>query len=78
MPYPTQPMTPDELESYVDAAAAATGVSLPADICPGVLTYFGLLHKAAQQVMALDLPMTEEVAPAYSADASHPASNDGN
>ena len=76
MSHATEAMTPDELESYVDAAAAATGISLPADIRPGVLTYFGLLHKAAQQVMAMELPMTEEVAPAYSADASHPASND--
>lgn len=70
-------MTPEELETYVDAAAAAAGINLPADIRPGVLTYFGLLHKAAQQVMALELPMTEEIAPTYSADASHPASSDG-
>ena len=70
-------MTPDELRTYVDAAATAAGITLPDDIRPGVLAYFGLLEKAAQQVMALDLPMTEEIAPAYAADASHPASDDG-
>ena len=55
-------MTPDRIESYVDAAAAALGLRLRADHRPGVLRYFALAAEFAALVEAVPLQAQDEAA----------------
>ncbi len=48
-------MTPVQTEAYVDAAAAALGLSLRPDHRPGVLRYFALAAEMAALVEAVPL-----------------------
>ena len=58
-------MTPAQIESYVDAAAAATGLSLRRDHRPGVLRYFALAAEFAALVEAAPLAMHDESAQTF-------------
>ena len=58
-------MQPKEVESYVDAAAAALGLPLLAEHRPGVLHYFALAAALAEQVMALPLDRDDEPATVF-------------
>ena len=57
-------MTPSEIETYVDAAAAALGLKLRSDQRPGVLRYFALAAEFAALVEAV--PLSERDEPALS------------
>jgi hypothetical protein len=58
-------MTPQQIEAYVDAAAAALGLPLAAEHRPGVLHYFGLAASLADLVNGLALTAADEPAGAF-------------
>ena len=58
-------MTPAQIESYVDAAAAALKLSLAAEHRPGVLHYFALAASMAELVGAHPLAITDDPAEAF-------------
>ena len=55
-------MTPAQIESYVDAAAAALNLPLRRDHRPGVLRYFALAAEFAALVEAVPLAPQDEAA----------------
>ena len=55
-------MTAEEIEAYVDAAAAAVGLKLDAAHRPGVLRYFALAASMADQVTGEPLGSGDEPA----------------
>lgn len=58
-------MTPQEAEKYVDAAAAAVGLTLRADHRSGVLRYFQLAAGFAAVVEAVPLASHHESAVSF-------------
>ncbi|MEP7100271.1 MAG: AtzG-like protein [Burkholderiales bacterium] len=58
-------MTPAQIESYVDAAAAALQLPLAAEHRPGVLSYFALAASMAELVGAHPLGVTDDPAEAF-------------
>jgi hypothetical protein len=58
-------MHSSEIESYVDAAAAALALPLAAEHRPGVLRYFALAAGMAELVMAQALRADDEPAPQF-------------
>jgi len=58
-------MHPAQIESYVDAAAAALALPLAAEHRPGVLAYFALAAGMAELVMAQTLRGDDEPAPQF-------------
>ena len=58
-------MTPSEIETYVDASAAALGLKLRPDQRPGVLRYFALAASMAELVNAHPLALADEPAPVF-------------
>ncbi|MEJ8815738.1 DUF4089 domain-containing protein [Variovorax ureilyticus] len=59
-------MTPVQIETYVDAAAAALGLRLRPDHRPGVLRYFALAADLAAVIDAVPLAPHHEPAVAFS------------
>ena len=55
-------MTPAQIETYVDAAAAALNLPLRRDFRPGVLRYFGVAADFAAVVEAVPLAPHDEPA----------------
>jgi len=55
-------MTPEQIESYVDATSAALGLRLRADHRPGVVRFFGLAAEFAALVEAVPLSTHDEPA----------------
>ncbi len=64
MPMPA-PMTPTEIENYVDAAAAALKLPLSVEHRPGVLNYFGLASSLADLVAAHPMGITDDPAESF-------------
>ncbi len=62
-------MTPEQIEAYVDAAAAALALPIAPAHRPGVLTYFALAAGMADLVGAHPLGITDDPAAAGMADA---------
>lgn len=58
-------MTPQQVEAYVDAAAAALDVPLQPEHRPGVLRYFALAAEMADSVNQFPLTVQDEPAPAF-------------
>ena len=58
-------MQNEQLEAYVDAAAAAVGLDIVAAHRPGVVHYLGLAAAMAERVMALPLGIDAEPAPVF-------------
>lgn len=58
-------MQPREIESYVDAAAAALHLPIAAEHRPGVLHHFALAADMAELVMAQALRPDDEPAPQF-------------
>ncbi len=58
-------MTPAQIETYVDAAAAALQLPLAAEHRPGVLGYFALAASMADLVGAHPLAITDDPAEAF-------------
>jgi len=58
-------MTPQQTESFVDAAAAALGLPLQAEHRAGVLHYFALAAAMAELVNALALTAGDEPAEVF-------------
>ena len=58
-------MSPQSIEAYVEAAAAALEVPLAPEHRPGVLSYFALAAGLAELVMALPLGRDDDPAPAF-------------
>ena len=58
-------MTPQQIETYVDAVAAATGLPLRAEHRPGVLHYFALAASLAELVNGLELTVADEPAEVF-------------
>ena len=58
-------MTPAQIETYVDAAAAALQLPLAAEHRPGVLNYFALAASMAELVGAHPLGVTDDPAEAF-------------
>jgi hypothetical protein len=58
-------MTPTQIETYVDAAAAALGLPLRADHRPGVLRYFALAAELAVLVEAVPLAAHDDAATVF-------------
>jgi len=58
-------MTADEIDSYVDAAAAVLGLPLDPRHRPGVVRYFTLAASMAAQLDAVDLGVSDEPAEAF-------------
>jgi Protein of unknown function (DUF4089) len=58
-------MTPAQIETYVDAAAAALQLPLAAEHRPGVLHYFALAASMAELVGAHPLAITDDPAEAF-------------
>ena len=58
-------MTPEQIESYVDAAAVALGLSIAPAHRPGVLNYFALAAGMAELVGAHPLAITDDPAEAF-------------
>jgi hypothetical protein len=58
-------MRPDQLEAYVDAAAAALQLPLASEHRPGVLRYVALAALMAEQVYGLALTSGDEAAPQF-------------
>lgn len=58
-------MTPEQIETYVDAAAALMALPLSAAHRPGVLRYFTLAAGFAEQVAALPLGVHDDPAEAF-------------
>ncbi|MBC7715996.1 MAG: DUF4089 domain-containing protein [Pseudorhodobacter sp.] len=59
------PMTPTEIENYVDAAAAALNLPLSPEHRPGVLHYFALASGLADLVAAHPLGVTDDPAESF-------------
>jgi hypothetical protein len=59
-------MTPAQIESYVDATAAALGLRLRPDHRPGVVRYFKLAAEFAALVEAVPLGEHDEPAVTFS------------
>ena len=59
------PMTPSEIENYVDAAAAALKLPLAAEHRPGVLNYFALASSLADLVAAQPLGVADDPAESF-------------
>ncbi len=66
-------MTPAQLETYVDAAAAALQLPLAAEHRAGVLHYFALAASMAELVGAHPLGITDDPAEAFVPIAPHSA-----
>lgn len=58
-------MRAEQIEAYVDAAAAALDLPLAPEHRPGVLRYFGLAAEMAELVNALPLTVQDEPAEAF-------------
>lgn len=58
-------MSPSQIETYVDAAAAALALPLAPEHRPGVLRYFGLAAEMAALVDGLPLSVHDEPAEAF-------------
>ena len=58
-------MTPEQIEAYVDAAAAALQLPLSPAHRPGVLHYFALAASMAERVAAQPLGTTDEPAETF-------------
>lgn len=58
-------MTPEQIENYVDAAAALLALPLSAEHRPGVLRYFTLAASLAEQVAAHPLGVHDDPAEAF-------------
>ena len=58
-------MTPAQIESYVDAAAAALALPIAPAHRPGVLTYFALAAGMADLVGAHPLAISDDPAEAF-------------
>jgi hypothetical protein len=58
-------MSPSQIETYVDAAAAALALPLAPEHRPGVLRYFGLAAEMAALVDGLPLAVHDEPAEAF-------------
>ena len=58
-------MQPEEIQSYVDAAAAALALPVAAEHRPGVHHYFALAASMAELVMAQALRPDDEPAPQF-------------
>ncbi len=58
-------MHSDQIEAYVDAAAAALNLPLAPEHRPGVLMYFELAASLAELVMAQPLRAEDEPAPVF-------------
>jgi len=58
-------MRADQIEAYVDAAAAALSLELAAAYRPGVQRYVALAALMAEQVEALALGLDDEPAPQF-------------
>jgi hypothetical protein len=69
-------VTPEAIEAYVDAAAAALELPLAAAHRPGVLKYFALAASMAEKVNAHPLALTDEPAPIF-VPVSQPTSSSG-
>lgn len=54
-----------QIESYVDAAAAALSLDIAAEYRAGVIRYFTLAETMAQLVYGLPLEMHDETAEAF-------------
>ena len=59
------PMTPEQVEAYVDAAAAALQLPLSDAHRPGVLQYFALAARMADLLAAQPLALTDDPAEAF-------------
>ena len=59
-------MTPVQIETYVDASAAALGLRLQPDHRPGVLRYFALAAEFAALVDGVPLGERDEPALSFS------------
>lgn len=58
-------MKPEEIEAYIDAAAAALELPLAPAHRPGVLQYFSLAASMAELVEGLRLGVEHEAAPQF-------------
>lgn len=58
-------MTPEQIEAYVDAAAAVLQLPLSAEHRPGVVRYFALAAGMAELVAAQPLALTDDPAEAF-------------
>ena len=58
-------MTPEEIEAYVDAAAAVLGLPLSAAHRPGVLRYFRLAADLAESIESPPLTPADEPAESF-------------
>jgi hypothetical protein len=58
-------MDREQLEAYVDAAAAALALPLHVEHRPGVLRYFALAAELAELVMAAPRGPVDEPAPVF-------------
>jgi hypothetical protein len=58
-------MTPRQIEAYVDAAAAALELRVPAEHRAGVLNYFALAAGMAELVAGLPLTPADESGSVY-------------
>ena len=58
-------MTPQQIEAYVDAAAAALQLPLAPEHRPGVLQYFALASGLADVLMACPLGRDDEPAEVF-------------
>lgn len=58
-------MTPEQIETYVDAAAALLALPLSAEHRPGVVSYFTLAANLAEQVAMQPLGVHDDPAEAF-------------
>lgn len=58
-------MTPEQIERYVDAAAAALDLPLSPEHRPGVLQFFALAADFAAQLDAVTLSAHDDPAPVF-------------
>jgi hypothetical protein len=58
-------MSSDATERWVDATAAAVGLKIAAEHRPGVVRYVQLASGFAEQVMTLELKITDEAATVF-------------
>lgn len=58
-------MTPEQIEAYVDASAAALGLEIASAHRPGVLHYFALAASMAALVQSSPPAVTDEPAPVF-------------
>ena len=58
-------MERQQVEAYVDAAAAALGLPIAAEHRPGVVHYVALAAAMAELVMALPLDVDDDPAPVF-------------